>query len=134
FSESQMDLTVGCGFGAFNVHFTDNSFATMGGISGHGITLCGPLDVLDFTGNTFADLGSSAGTRSAIHFASGPSSNIAFIGNTFSSPSGQTLFAVTTASGVSFAAETNTWRENTLNDGIQLGAFPHGSGFTANCR
>jgi hypothetical protein len=133
FSLDGMDLTVGCGFGIFDVHFADNTFTATRGTSGGGIQLCGPLNNLVFSGNTFVDL-SAARTHVSINFVTGSASAIAFTGNTFSSPSGQTLSAIGAADGVSFAPETNTWSGNVLQDGVQLGAFPHGDGFAASCR
>jgi hypothetical protein len=125
FSASRSELQIGCSFGAFGVHFTNNRFERIGGNSVHGITLCGPAADLVFDKNAFTNLGSGQKDGSAIYFARGAATNVTFTANTFSSPAHVTRVAIRTASGVSLRGKTNTWTGNILQDRIQQGTFPH---------
>jgi hypothetical protein len=125
FSGSPSELQLGCTFGAFGVHFTNNRFERIGGNSAHGITVCGPAADLVFEKNAFTNLGSGQKDGSAIYFARGAATNVTFTANTFSSPAHVTQVAIRAASGASLRAETNTWTGNILQDRIQQGTFPH---------
>jgi hypothetical protein len=133
FSDSSLDLQLGTSFGASSVHFKSNSFVRMGSASGHAVVLSGPLSFVDFDSNNFTDLGSPSAGGSAIHFAGGSAGNVTYTNNVFSSPNQITHVAISSERNVVFAMETNIWHGNTLHDGIQLGTFPHGSGFAPVC-
>jgi len=132
FSDSGMDVQLGCGAGAASVRFSSNGFTRVGALSGQGFILCGPLTALTFDGNNLVDLGSSATNGSAVRFANGTTANINYTGNVFSSPNQTTHVAFSAAANASFAPATNTWSGNVLNDGIQLGVFPN-AGSAAGC-
>lgn len=125
FSGSRSEVLVGYSFGASGLHFTNNRFERIGSNSTQGVTLCGPLTDLVFEKNRFIDLGSGQQPGSAIYFARGAVTNVSFTGNTFSSPSRVTQIAIRTANGVSLRPETNTWKGNVLQDGVQRGTFKH---------
>jgi hypothetical protein len=133
FSDSPMDIELGCSLGAANVRFGSNRFARIGSVPGQGVLLCGPLETITFEGNTFSDLGSPTESGSAVRFAGGSVVNINYTKNEFSSPNQVTRVVFGATSSVSFLPETNTWNGNLLHDGIQMGVFPHGAGSATSC-
>ena len=132
FTASRLELVVGCSFGTSGLRFISNHFEGIGFGSSSGIDACGPVSPLSFTNNEFVNLGGQAGS-SAVSFESGTIADVEFIGNLFSSPGGMTQTAISTGAGVSFLADSNIWNGNVLENGIQMGNFPHGSTLTSSC-
>jgi hypothetical protein len=125
FSGNRLDMQVGQTLGAADLHFRNNEFVTMGASSGHGITMFGPISIVEFKENAFIDLGSRGSNASAILFNAGTVNNVRYLDNIFSSPNGITRLAISATNTVSFLEATNVWARNILSDGIQLGDFPH---------
>ncbi len=125
FSATRNGGQIGVDLGAANVTFRKNNFKGLGTESGSGVMLYGPVTNVSFEGNDFTDLGSGTKQGSAIYFARGVTREIRFTSNRFSSPQHLMRSAIDADESVSFNADTNTWRQNVLNDGIKPGTFPH---------
>lgn len=125
FSDSRVDVQLGCGFGATGLHFIHNRFQRIGSIVLQGITMCGPISDVVFERNGFTDLGSAEKEGSAIYVARGTATNVRFTANTFSS---QVRAAKTTIrlerGAASIERETFIWKENVLQNVRHPGSMP----------
>lgn len=125
FSMTRHGAQLGTDWGVASVTFRNNHFRGLGSESGYALMLHGPVTDLTFEGNEFTDSGSSGSKGSAIYFDRGVTTKIRFTSNTFSSPQHLMRSAIDADGDVSFKADTNTWKNNVLNDGIKPGPFPH---------
>lgn len=101
--------------GCFDVALNNNSFVRNGTTDGYGINVY-RTSYLGFYGNKFDDIGVTAGGFGVpVNFASGPNANVAFLANTFITPTGKTTAAMTKGGGVTVTLAPNIPQFNTLN-------------------
>jgi hypothetical protein len=105
------DLYRGC----FDVALNNNSFVHNGTTDGYGINVY-KTNYLGFYGNKFDDIGVTAGGFGvAVNFANGTNTNVAFLANTFITPTGKTTGAIAKGGGVTVTLAANIPQFNTLN-------------------
>ena len=117
FSDSRIDVQLGCRFGASGLHFIHNRFQRVGSIVLQGITMCGPISDVVFERNGFTDVGSAEKEGSAIYVAKGAATNVRFTANTFSSQARAAKTTIRSERGAaSIERETFIWKENVLQN------------------
>lgn len=125
FSDSRMEIQLGCSFGATGLHFIHNRFQRIGSNSLQGITMCGPMSDVVFERNEFADLGSPEKEGSAIYVRRGTATNVRFTANTFSSRARAGKTTIRAERGTaSIERETFVWQENVLQNVKHPGSMP----------